>query len=170
VPDAAAGHTSARAEGGSALLLVPAAVLVLVILASITVDSAIAFLGQRELANAAAAAANDAATAALSDRAFYQGGEAAGPGELLIDGARAREVATHAVADRISRGVRVDGLDVTVSAGGTQACVTVRGRVDFVFARALPGVPHHAAVRGRAAATAITGQGGTAPRPVAASC
>ena len=59
-------------QRGSTLLLFPAAVLIMVALAAITVDSAIAFMAQRELANATAAAANDAATEALSDRSFYQ--------------------------------------------------------------------------------------------------
>ena len=45
----------------------------MIALAAMTVDSAIAFLAQRELVNATAAAANDAATQALSDSAFYTG-------------------------------------------------------------------------------------------------
>ncbi len=55
------------------MLLFPAALLIMVALAAITVDSAIAFMAQRELVNATAAAANDAATEALSDTAFYRG-------------------------------------------------------------------------------------------------
>ena len=49
-------------ERGSVLLLFPAAVLIVIVLSAITVDSSIAFLAQRELANATAAAANDAAS------------------------------------------------------------------------------------------------------------
>ena len=54
------------------LLLFPAAVLVVVVLAAVAVDSSIAFLGERQLANATAAAANDAAAVAVSDRSFYE--------------------------------------------------------------------------------------------------
>src|SRR3712207_1178709 len=56
--DNAVATTGPRDETGSALILMPAAVLVLVILAAIAVDAAIMFLGERELAAATAAAAN----------------------------------------------------------------------------------------------------------------
>ena len=48
-------------ERGSSLLLFPAGVLIVMVLAAMAVDTSIAFMGQRELANATAAAANDAA-------------------------------------------------------------------------------------------------------------
>jgi Flp pilus assembly protein TadG len=139
-------------DRGSVLLLVPAAVLVLVVLGAIAVDSAVAFLGQREVSNAAAAAANDAATAALSDRLFYSDA-----GALAIDPVRARVVARRAVAARLSRGVEVVAVDVEVGAGGEQVCVTVRGRVPYVFARGLPFVARQARVTGRAGAMAVAG-------------
>lgn len=141
-----------RSDRGSVLALLPAAVLVLVVLAAIAVDSAVAFLGQRELSNAATAAANDAATAALSDAAFYR------QGALVVDSARARTVAADAVAARVVRGVSVDSVDVAVA--GPRVCVTVRGRVPYVFARALPGVAHSASVVGRAEAVALNGLAG----------
>ncbi len=56
------------------LLLFPAAVLVVVVLAAIAVDVSIAFLGQREVANATVAAANDAAGLGVSNRGFYEEG------------------------------------------------------------------------------------------------
>jgi Flp pilus assembly protein TadG len=142
-------------------MLVPAAVLVLVILASITVDAAVAFLGQRELANAAAAAANDAVTAGLSDVAFYRGTGDLPSGTLLVDPARAADVARHAVTARVGRGVRVEEVTADVSPSGDQLCVTVRGEVPYVFARALPFVAHQARVRGQAGATAVRGEPGS---------
>ena len=48
-------------ERGSVLLLMPAAVLVVVLLASVAVDRAVTFGAQRELVSTAQAAANDAA-------------------------------------------------------------------------------------------------------------
>ena len=45
-------------QRGSTLLLFPAALLIMLVLAAITVDSAIAFMAQRQLVNATAAAAN----------------------------------------------------------------------------------------------------------------
>ena len=59
-------------QRGSVLLLFPAAVLIVLVLSAITVDSSIAFLAQRELANATAAAANDAASRAVDGQAFYR--------------------------------------------------------------------------------------------------
>ena len=61
-----------RSERGSSLLLFPAAVLIVMVLAAMAVDTSIAFMGQRELANATAAAANDAASQAVDNAAFYQ--------------------------------------------------------------------------------------------------
>ena len=46
--------------------------LIVLVLAAITVDSSIAFLAQRELANATAAQANDAAGEVVDGHAFYQ--------------------------------------------------------------------------------------------------
>ena len=76
-----------RPDRGSVLLLFPAGVLVVLLLGAIAVDASIAFLGQREIANAVAAAANDAATASLSDAAFY------GSGDIALDEARATDLA-----------------------------------------------------------------------------
>jgi hypothetical protein len=60
-----------RTEGGSVLMLVPAGFLILMLFAGIAVDSAAAYLGQRQLSDALSAAANDAATAGLDDADYY---------------------------------------------------------------------------------------------------
>lgn len=138
-------------------MLVPAAVLVLVMLGSIAVDTAVTFMGQRELASAAAAAANDAAGAALSDEAFYRGRQ--GHGAAAIDADGARRLAEEAVRARAPRGVEVTGMDVRAS--GEQVCVVLRGRVDRIFGRAVPGVPRRSEVEGRATATAVQGPAGS---------
>ena len=140
-------------QRGSVLLLVPAAVLVLVVLGAIAVDFGLAFLAQRELTSAAAAAANDAAGAALSDAAFY------GARGVEIDPARAERVAADAVGARRPGGVMV--RSVTVRVAGPQVCVTVEGEVPYVFAPVVPGVARSAVVRGRAVATAVVGAPGT---------
>lgn len=150
-----------RGDGGSVLLLVPAAVLVLVILGAIAVDFAIAFLGQRELAGLASAAANDAATAALSDQRFYRGTAGAGidPGDIEIDQAAAQRLAQEAVDRRAPRGVN----DIVVRAyvAGGQVCVALRGTVEYVFAKAVPGASRRTTVKGSAVATAVEGDAGT---------
>lgn len=148
-------------ERGSVLLLVPAGVLVLVVLGAVAVDFALAFLGQRELTAAAAAAANDAAGAALSDAAFYRSG-----GSVEIDGARAEQVAADAVARRRPGGVEVSSLRVHVA--GPQVCVTVVGRVPYLFSPVVPGMPRAAVVRGQAVASAVVG--GSSVPSEAVSC
>lgn len=156
---------SQQREHGSVLLLVPAGVLVLVVLGAIALDFALAFLGQRELSGAAAAAANDIAAAAVSNAAFYGGAE--GPVEL--DAGGAEQVAADAVRRRRSSGVHVTGLSVRVD--GPHACVEVVGTVAYLFAPAVPGVARSAQVRGRALATAVVGSQGTGvPAPPAGFC
>jgi hypothetical protein len=146
-------------ERGSALMLVPAAVLVLVILGAIAVDFSVAFLGQRELTSAAGAAANDAATAIAKGR-FYQGAGGGAAGEVVIDADRAARVVDEALVARAPRGVTIDG--VTVDPTGGQVCVVLTGRVDYVFAGTIPGMADSAPVKGRATATAVTGAAGSA--------
>lgn len=141
-------------ERGSVLLLVPAGVLVLVVLGAVAVDFALAFLGQRELTGAAAAAANDAATAGLSDAAFY--GSDQGP--VVLDAARAERVAAAAVQARRPRGVEVTSVAVRVE--GPLVCVAVVGRVPYLFAPVVPGTSGAAVVRGQAVATAVVGGAG----------
>lgn len=140
-------------QRGSTLLLFPAALLIMVALAAMTVDSAIAFLAQRELMNATAAAANDAATGALSDRSFYQD-----------DRIELTPAAVEAVAvDRVFRLVdqaRHHGLAVTAEAVPPVAAgcawtvrVVASSRVDELFGRALPGSGGQAAVHARSSAS-----------------
>lgn len=150
-------HAAAQDEPqrGSVLLLVPAGVLVLFVLAAIAVDHAQAFLGQRELSAAAAAAANDAAGAAVSDAAFY-GGRG---GPIVIDGARAERLAAEAVARRRPTGVTITELVVRVD--GPHVCVGLAGRVAYLFTPLVPGLPRGVEVRGEAGATAVVGSPGS---------
>lgn len=139
-----------RSDRGSALMLMPAAVLVMLVLGAITVDLAVVRLGQRELIAAATDAANDAATVGLD-----QGELRAGRGYVL-DPARA-EAAVLASLD--AKGL-LDRLaappEVTVTADGTVEVRLVR-RVPHVFAKALPGVDGDTLVRGTGAASLQVG-------------
>lgn len=117
-------------------MLMPAAVLVLVVLAAVAVDAAIVFMAQRELQSAAAAAANDAAVAALDEALLYE------CGGLGVAADRAEEVAAAAFAARAADTVEPFGSpDVTVAAsgGGIEVTVAARGRVDLLFRPALRG-------------------------------
>jgi hypothetical protein len=131
----------------------PAAVLVMMVLGAIAVDSARLFLAQRELGDAAAAAANDVAGAALDEGAFYRSG-----GELRIDAVRARQVAVAAVAARRPEAAEWEAPDVQIA--GRQVCITLRATVTPLFARAIPGAGAPRVVTGRAAATAAGGAEG----------
>ena len=94
---AGSGHML-TADDGSALILMPAAVLVVMVLAAITMDLSLVHLGRRETIAAAEAAANDAATFGLDERAYRSG---AG---YRLDAVRARS--GHGAIDRCRRAHR----------------------------------------------------------------
>jgi Flp pilus assembly protein TadG len=114
-------------------MLMPAAVLVFLVLGAICVDFGSVYSAQRELADAAAAAANDAATRAIDLDHFYATGDA------RIVQARAWAIAEQSVAakglDRLDAAV----TDVHVDATGTRVVVTVSGRAHYLFAKVVPG-------------------------------
>jgi len=137
---------------GSVLLLFPAAVLIVIVLAAITVDSAIAFLGQREVANAVVGAANDAAGAGVGNRAFYEGGN------VELDPVAVQQLAV----DRVTAALDSDrfrdlAVDVSVGPPVTPGCppevrVRASARVETLFAAAVPGGPADREVHATAAA------------------
>ncbi len=79
-----------RGQEGSTLLLVPSAVLILFLLTALAVDGAATFLAQRELADACAGAANDAAAVALDPAQLYG---TSGPSAQEVDLGRAGAIA-----------------------------------------------------------------------------
>jgi uncharacterized membrane protein len=137
-------------QRGSVLMLVPAAVLVLVILGAVAVDFAIVFLAQRDLANRAAAAANDIAGFAVSDQRFYDEGAVALGQEEATRYVRASLEPARRTGrlESVAGGAEVDGRDVAVWA---------EGEVRYLFAPAIPGVRHTATVRATSRATAVGG-------------
>lgn len=126
-------------------MLMPAAVLVMLLLAALAVDTSVVWLGQRELANAAGAAANDIAAVAIDDAAFYA------DGEVTLDRAVARRiVADHvrAATDEPLDHVEVERVTVT----GRRVEVHLRARVRPVIGA--PGLVPARHVRAVAVATA----------------
>ena len=134
-------------------MLMPAAVLIVLLLAAIAFDSAVVFLAERELANVAAAAANDAATQALDRSAFYA------DGTVRLDPERARQVAETAVAVRGPDWLEPGSTRVAVVVDPDEPAVTVTvsAEAGYVFARAIPGVDGTASVAATASATAHEG-------------
>lgn len=136
-----------RDDTGSALMLMPAGVLVLLLLASLALDTAVVWLGQRELANAAAAAANDVAAIAIDETTFYA------DGTVRIDARRADAIAhSHARAahDTPLGEVRIDRLQVS----GTRVEVTLSATVAPIIG--LPWRDRGRQVRASAVATAVS--------------
>lgn len=132
-------------EDGNTLVLMPAAVLILLVLASLAFDAAVVHLQQRRLSDLAASLANDA-VAGLAVSSVYD--LAAGP---AVDPARASDLA----AARLAAFAHDDTLqDVRCVPEATGDAVTVicEGRVVPVFGRALAN--DRASFRVRAVETA----------------
>ena len=132
----------------------------MVALAAMTVDSAIAFLAQRQLVNATAAAANDAATEALSDSAFYE------DDRIELTAAAVEAVAVDRVYALVDQS-RHHGLSVTAEAVAPAAAgcswtvrVVASSHVDELFGKALPGSRGQADVRAQSTASPRQGPGG----------
>lgn len=128
-------------------MLMPAAVLVLIVLASIAVDQSVVFTQQRDLVAGAQAAANDAAGYGLDKDSFY------GRDEIVFDQQRAVAAARGALR---ARGIDEEPI-VTLSPDRRLVTVQVRSRADYIFAKAIPGAPDTQAINGTASAELVVG-------------
>lgn len=112
-------------ERGTALLLVPVGVLIVTLLASITVDSAAAFVAQREATSAASSIANDLVTLAVDESVLRS------QGLYRLDPSRLRHLrawAQRTISDRVSAVFEPGSITVTVSQAGPAAVrVSVSG-------------------------------------------
>jgi uncharacterized membrane protein len=128
-------------------MLMPAAVLVVLVMASIAVDMSLVLLRQRQAADLAAAAANDATTAAANEPREL------GSNRFGIDQARAQDVVDHVVGgDELAP--LVDGRPV-VTVAGDQVEVELAVRTELIFARAIPGAPREMVVHARATSRGV---------------
>lgn len=145
-----ASTTRPQRDRGTVLMLMPAAVLVLVILASIAVDFSLMGMRARQLHNAAAGAANDAATAAISPEGLRLG-------ETWIDVQAAQRVAATSL---MASGIELAGPPVvTVSPDGREVRVHIVATHRYVFAPAIPGAPDEFTVEATATArTLVAGE------------
>jgi hypothetical protein len=126
----------------------PASVFVVLVLAAITVDLSMVHLGRREGLAAAESAANDAVTFGL-DEAAYRRGEG-----YHLDLGRARTAVERSVSVQFSGDEQVSAPQVAID--GTRVTVTVTIRIDYLFARALPGGPRHTTVTAVGSARPVT--------------
>lgn len=111
-------------------MFMPAAVLILVVLGALAVDFTAVHLRQRELENAADAAANDAAAAAVDQQILRS------TGDLILDPALAQQVIAVSVGARNLPDASIAGADVA----DTEVTVTLTMNVDYIFGKAL-GLP-----------------------------
>lgn len=108
-------------------MLMPAAVLIMLLLGAIAVDSAIVYLGQRQAYNVAFDAANDAAGAGFDLHVVRTSGE------IVYDPARVEALAAQAVT-----AAGIDDLElVSAVPDGAAVVVTVRRTVKHLFVQAL---------------------------------
>jgi Flp pilus assembly protein TadG len=125
-----------RSQHGNTMLLMPAAVLVLFVLAAIAVDAAVLFLGQRRLADLAASVAQDA-VAAVDEASFYDEDR-----DLALDvgDARAREATLTSALPRDDALLDPScGVEAGQGESGPVATVSCTARVRFVFTPVVPG-------------------------------
>lgn len=125
-----------RAEQGNTFVLFPAAILVVLALGSLALDAATVFLGQRRLADLAAAVANDA-VAGVSEESFYAGDS----DQLRIDPARANLRAAQLVeAQPEDRALLAPSCLLTLVEGGQGVRVECTATVRPIIAPAIPGL------------------------------
>jgi Putative Flp pilus-assembly TadE/G-like len=124
-----------RGDRGSALMLMPAAVLIVLVLGAIAVDMSVVHLAKRDLVNLATSAANDAATFGI-DPAGVRDRRGRRLDPKRVEQSVQRSLAFHHPAGRI------DPPEVTIAinnAGVEEVTVTLHMTVEYIFAKALPG-------------------------------
>lgn len=133
-------------------MLMPAGVLIVIVLGSIAVDFGIAFLGEREVADLVAVAANDAVTAGVDVARLRV------DGTFVLDDERVRAVVSATIAGSSTEvDLEEPVVELTTVNGEPAVRVTLRGTVDYVFAPALPGGPEQATVEATVIAVAVPG-------------
>lgn len=141
--------TAARHDRASVLMLMPAAILIVFLLASISIDLSLLFLRQRQASSVAVDVANDLASAAFDEGVFRS------TGEFELDPVRADELGRAFVAAS-DLGSEIEDVQITVL-GADRVEVRLTVRVEYVFAGAIPGAADESRVT--AAATALAAPG-----------
>ena len=121
-------------------MLMPAAVLVLIMLAGIAFDFSHLYLAKRDLASLADAAANNAVTYGV-DQASIRRGDGYVLDPALVEESVAASVAVH------SRDLHLIGEPTVELVTPTEVRVTIVARIDYVFTRAVPGARDSETVR-----------------------
>jgi hypothetical protein len=133
-------------DRGSALMLMPAGLLIVLVLASIAVDMSLVHLRKRQAFELAAAAANDAATAGVDQ------GRLRTTHDYVLDPQRTRAVVADVVAASELAPELARPPVVIVTAAGVR--VELALEADYIFADVVPGAPDGTEVTASATATA----------------
>ena len=127
-------------ERGTVLMLMPAAVLVLIMLAAIAFDYSHLYLAKRDLASLADSAANNAVTYGVDEASIRRGdGYALDPDR--VEQSVAASIAVH------SRDLHLVGEPIVELVTPTEVRVSLVARIDYVFTRAMPGAKDSETVR-----------------------
>jgi hypothetical protein len=130
-----------RREHGNTLVLFPAAVLIVLGLGGLALDSATIFLGQRRLADLAAALANDA-VAAVDQETFL------GVGDLTLAQERISARQTQLIASQAEdRGFESIDCAVELDPDPLRAVAVCSAQVRPLFSPLLPGIDRVEQVR-----------------------
>lgn len=139
-------------ESGTILLLVPAGLLVMIMLASIAFDLSLAYAGERRIADLAASWANDA-LAAIDLDAFYNDDDQ----EVRLDQELARESVEAAWLALDDAAIELPEPPIVTFPDDVTIEVTIIGRVPLLFLDAVPGVSHRRIDTTSTATLVITG-------------
>jgi hypothetical protein len=135
-------------DSGSALMLMPAGLLIVLVLASIAVDMSLVHLRKRQAFELAAAAANDAAAAGADQGRLRSG-------SYVLDPEATRSVVEEVVAASELASELAGPPLVTVTDDAVRVELAVEA--DYIFAGVVPGAPDGTVVTASATATAIAG-------------
>lgn len=130
-------------------MLMPAGVLIVLLLGAISFDLSLVFLRQRQASGVAVDIANDLASAAFDEEQFRA------TGAFELDPGRAESLGRSFVDSSDLTG-EVIAFDVDVI-GSDSVQVSITVRVDYVFAKAIPGAADSTTVTARATAVATPG-------------
>lgn len=136
----------AQDERGSALMLMPACVVVVLVLASIAVDMALVHLRQRQAFDVAASAANDAVAAGVDPTLVRQG-------SYTLDPIRVRRLVERTVAASDIAGSLASPPEVVVLTDTVEVALSVDA--DYLFSGVVPGAADGTVVTATASATAV---------------
>lgn len=121
-------------------MLMPAAVLVLIMLAGIAFDFSHLYLAKRDLASLADAAANNAVTYGV-DQASIRRGDGYALDPDLVEQSVVASIAVH------SRDLHLVGEPTVELITATRVRVTLVARIEYIFTAAIPGARDSETVR-----------------------